>query len=121
MIRSFDLTSSGPSAADGLYDDSPGADAPQMVGRWDSSTYNSAYMFHLGMLMLVPLLFETVVQFNMGKALYEAAHMIGSLSFIFYPFSMQVTDYVRPSDGLHFVARPRTPWYTWRGTPGVCM
>jgi len=82
------LVSSGPSAADGLYEGS--ANSGEVIeGRFTSNVYNSAFVFHLGMLGLLPLILEFSIQFNFIFALKEIVRMLASFSFVFYPFSMQ--------------------------------
>ena len=79
------------SAATGLYDDSTVGEEPEKIitARYQASTYNSAMILHLGMLMMVPLFLEHTVQRSIGYAIKEVGRMFLSFSMFFYPFSMQ--------------------------------
>jgi hypothetical protein len=80
----------GGTAANGLYHDSNGgASDKQVTARYAMATYNSAQFLHLGMLMMFPLFLEQSVQRSVWYAMAEAGRMLASLSFMFYPFSMQ--------------------------------
>ena len=81
----------GGNAAEGLYDDSTLlADAgKQVTGRFPATTYNSASVVQLGMLMMIPLFLEHYVTRGVLFATSEILRMFGSFSFLFYPFAMQ--------------------------------
>jgi len=78
------VTSNG--AADGLLDVN---DENIITEQYAAEVYSSAFILHLGMLMMIPLFLEHTVQRSLFYALKELLRMFASLSFIFYPFSMQ--------------------------------
>ena len=62
------------SASDGLYHDSTGGVAPDdkvVTARYSMTTYNTAMVIHLGMLMMFPLFLEHTVRHNISYAVRQ--------------------------------------------------
>jgi len=84
---SDDSSVAGVGAAAGLQG---GSSADRIITQqYAAEVYSSAFILHLGMLMMIPLFLEHTVQRSLFFAAKESLRMLASLSFIFYPFSMQ--------------------------------
>jgi len=86
-IGGSDESVSSVGAAAGLQGDS--AADKIITQQYAAEVYSSAFILHLGMLMMIPLFLEHTVQRSLFFAMSESLRMLASLSFIFYPFSMQ--------------------------------